>query len=350
MNRLVIASLVVASVSAAAAGQVVFSDNYNSGASLLWGNERGSWGVIAGRYGAGAPTNNPPTFTSLPYSFADFELRTQVHAADDGGIWLRTDSLGLNGVLFVLARGHAYWHNMVNGGAGGSLNQASNVYTVGATVDVRIEVTGNVFRAYLNGAVTPTTTLTSGTGTPGRVALYDFRAPNHAYEFVEISGLCAGGCCPPLVSSQPVDGAVCPTGGVSLSVVAAGTGPFTYEWRRGGLPLTDGTTAWGSEVSGASGPTLQLSMLSDDDEGQYDCVIRNGCGTVTSSGSLLSIGATCDYNGDGGADTSDVIELADAIASGTDPNPGCKDFNGDGGADTSDVLDMADAIAAGNCP
>lgn len=59
---------------------------------------------------------------------------------------------------------------------------------------------------------------------------------------------------------------------------------------------------------------------------------------------------TTDYNQDGGGDTSDVIDLANDIASGTLTFPGSEpDFNQDGGADTSDVIDMANAIASGSC-
>ncbi len=59
---------------------------------------------------------------------------------------------------------------------------------------------------------------------------------------------------------------------------------------------------------------------------------------------------TCDYNQDGGADTSDVIDLANDIASGTESFPGsCADYNQDGGADTTDVIDLANDIASGNC-
>ncbi len=59
---------------------------------------------------------------------------------------------------------------------------------------------------------------------------------------------------------------------------------------------------------------------------------------------------TCDYNQDGGADTSDVIDLANDIASGTESFPGsCSDYNQDGGSDTSDVIDLANAIASGSC-
>lgn len=50
-----------------------------------------------------------------------------------------------------------------------------------------------------------------------------------------------------------------------------------------------------------------------------------------------------DINQDGGADTSDILDLANMIASGV---PG-GDFNEDGTADTSDVIDLADLIAGG---
>lgn len=67
---------------------------------------------------------------------------------------------------------------------------------------------------------------------------------------------------------------------------------------------------------------------------------------------LIFIG-TCitDYNQDGGGDTSDVLDLANDIASGTESfPPNVTDFNSDGGGDTTDVLDLANAIASGACP
>lgn len=63
--------------------------------------------------------------------------------------------------------------------------------------------------------------------------------------------------------------------------------------------------------------------------------------------------ASChpDYNMDGGADTSDVLDLANDIASGTTSfPPSVPDFNNDGGADTTDVVDLADVVAGSGCP
>lgn len=58
-----------------------------------------------------------------------------------------------------------------------------------------------------------------------------------------------------------------------------------------------------------------------------------------------------DYNQDGAADISDVLDLAADVASGGQTYPGSNpDFNGDGSVDLSDVFDLANRIAGGNCP
>ena len=50
-----------------AAAQVTFTDNFNSGASALWGNQRGAWSAAGGVYDAHQPSNSPTTFSLLPY-------------------------------------------------------------------------------------------------------------------------------------------------------------------------------------------------------------------------------------------------------------------------------------------
>lgn len=92
--------LALASIGSLSA-QVIFSDNFNSGPSPSWGNERGNWAASGGVYGAQSPTNNPPDFTSLPFNLTNFTLDVDINQISDGGIWLRTDAAGLNGILLV---------------------------------------------------------------------------------------------------------------------------------------------------------------------------------------------------------------------------------------------------------
>lgn len=78
-----------------------------------------------------------------------------------------------------------------------------------------------------------------------------------------------------------------------------------------------------------------------------------GHGLVNAQAAVASLRPSCstDYNQDGGGDTSDVIDLANDIASGVQSFPPSNpDFNLDGGADTSDVIDLANVVAGGSCP
>ncbi|MFG0317878.1 MAG: immunoglobulin domain-containing protein, partial [Planctomycetota bacterium JB042] len=68
----------------------------------------------------------------------------------------------------------------------------------------------------------------------------------------------------------------------SLSVEVAGGEPFSYQWRKGGIPLSDGTSVGGGFVSGSTSSTLVLSGVGDADAGEYDVVVTNACGSIAS--------------------------------------------------------------------
>ncbi len=177
-------------------------------------------------------------------------------------------------------------------------------------------------------------------------------------------------CVAPGIVLQPSPTHACPAGGSFFEVAESGSGPFTYQWQRDAgagvfVDLADGPTgAWdgavpgiGAIVSGSNSPVLFIAAdtasglsLGPTHAIAYRCMITNACAGVASDPATLTVGATCDFNQDGATDLSDVFDLADAIASGTNPNPGCKDFNQDGSEDTGDVLDLADAVASGTCP
>lgn len=82
----------------------------------------------------------------------------------------------------------------------------------------------------------------------------------------------------PTISLQPKD-ASCAVGGFAQFVVgASGTPDPTYQWRRGGSPL-----------SGQTAAQLTLSSAQISDEGVYDVVVSNRAGTVTSAPASLSV-------------------------------------------------------------
>lgn len=173
--------------------QILFTDNFDAGASPQWSNLRGGWFTAGGAYLAASPQNVPPTFSGLPFVLQNFAIDVDINQVADGGIWLRCDDYGTNGVLLVTG-GHGWGSGNHSGNAGRSLywhvitaanwnnppilNEVYNVFTNpgGENVHLRVEVVGNVYSAFLNGSLTPITTLTetSQTYTAGKVGLYDF--------------------------------------------------------------------------------------------------------------------------------------------------------------------------------
>ena len=159
--------------------QVIFSDNFTSGAAAVWGNEIGNWTATGGVYFPTAPNNSPPTYTSVPFSLTDFSVTVTINQLSDGGIWLRSADNG-NGILLVTGgNGRTgtglYWHEIQNGGVGPARNEVTGLFVNGvSSATIRVDVVGSTFSAYVNGAVTPATVLTSTLFASGKVGLYGF--------------------------------------------------------------------------------------------------------------------------------------------------------------------------------
>ena len=101
MNKLIwttVLSLVLGWTIPATATEIEFSDNFDTGASTLWGNESGDWSASGGDYSAGSPANFPATYTSLPYELSDFTFEVDVNDVVDGGVWLRSTFDGTSNV------------------------------------------------------------------------------------------------------------------------------------------------------------------------------------------------------------------------------------------------------------
>ena len=200
---------------AEARSDVLFSDNFNSGASSAWGNEAGNWTANGGVYRAQSPNNFPNTHsfvTTFP-SLTDFSVSTIVVSGRDGGIWLRaaadpTSSVGVTGILLIFLNdgihdNTLFWHQVTtaNGGNpyGAELNTASNL-PLGNFL-LRIDVQGNTYSAYLNGSNTPATTFTSSLFTSGYTGVYDhdiFNNGAQAFDNFSLNSL------PPLFRSLPL--------------------------------------------------------------------------------------------------------------------------------------------------
>lgn len=89
---------------------------------------------------------------------------------------------------------------------------------------------------------------------------------------------------PPLIQDQPVSRTVAAGSSVSFNVTAAGSPPFTYQWRKGGFNLANSAT-----VSGVTTPALTLTNVQAADIDAYDVVVTNDVSGVTSNVATLSV-------------------------------------------------------------
>ena len=86
---------------------------------------------------------------------------------------------------------------------------------------------------------------------------------------------------PPVITVQPVSLIVTNTQAASFSVTATGVPAPTYQWKKGGNPITDATNA-----------TLNFASASSTDTATYTVVVQNAAGSVTSSNATLTVNST----------------------------------------------------------
>lgn len=90
-------------------------------------------------------------------------------------------------------------------------------------------------------------------------------------------------CAAPTISTQPQSKSIAPGTSTSLSVTAAGTSPFTYQWYVG----TVGNVS--APVSGGTGTSINVTPTATT---SYWVRVTNACGTVDSSAATVTV-STC---------------------------------------------------------
>lgn len=105
---------------------------------------------------------------------------------------------------------------------------------------------------------------------------------------------------PPVISTEPASIRLCLGGSESMGVVAGGSTPLTYQWRKGGMP-----------ISGETSSTLNLSLASSATGGVYDCVVTNTCGSATTQQATVTV-CLADFNCDESVSAVDLFAFLDA--------------------------------------
>jgi uncharacterized repeat protein (TIGR01451 family) len=109
---------------------------------------------------------------------------------------------------------------------------------------------------------------------------------------VEVTGMCNSvtNCATltvataPTIATQPQNFNGVQGNSATFSVTAAGTAPFTYQWRYNGANLSNA-----GQVAGATTTTLTLSSLNCTNEGNFDVIVNNCSGSVTSLVAVLTV-------------------------------------------------------------
>ncbi|MFG0260024.1 MAG: GC-type dockerin domain-anchored protein [Phycisphaerales bacterium JB041] len=102
----------------------------------------------------------------------------------------------------------------------------------------------------------------------------------------------------PIFSTQPADLTSWTGQRASLSSAAIGGGTISFRWFRGGVALEDGSTDWGSNISGTSTERLRIDNVAAEDEADYHVEATNSCGTTLSDVARLTVRRTPELPGE----------------------------------------------------
>lgn len=83
---------------------------------------------------------------------------------------------------------------------------------------------------------------------------------------------------PPEIVTPPVDASPCPGDPLMLSVVATGTSPLSYQWKKNNVA-----------IPGATSATLSFSTVGSSHEGSWTVTVTNAAGSVTSSSATVDV-------------------------------------------------------------
>ena len=132
----------------------------------------------------------------------------------------------------------------------------------------------------------------------------------------------------------------------TFTVTANGVGTLEYQWRRGGVDLSDV-----GNISGTQTPTLSINPVAKVDAGTYDVVVTDDCGQLPSSVATLWIAG--DTNCDGVISYGDINPFVVALggqSSYQSQYPSCfwliADVNGDSSVNYGDINPFVMVLSA----
>ncbi len=155
------------------------------------------------------------------------------------------------------------------------------------------------------------------------------------------------------ITLQPLTQTVDPGATASLAVSATGAGALAYQWRHGGIDLTNG-----GRVSGAQTANLLITGFGSVDEGDYRCNVSADCGSALSQIATLTLSGPPpvpgDFDGDGDVDLDDFAFLQRCLSGSGTPvhTPECDDadLDSDNDVDANDVWVFVNCFSGADVP
>jgi uncharacterized repeat protein (TIGR03803 family) len=172
----------------------------------------------------------------------------------------------------------------------GGLVQASDGNLYGTTQSGGTYAAGTIFRFAPNGPLSKIADFDNYNGGAPSAALIQ-GTNGSLYGTTQLGGtngagavfqLTIGG--PLQISGQPANQLVFLGDTAIFDVATVGAGPVWYQWRKGGIALTNG-----SNVLGATNRTLVITNVAMNNVGTYSVVVSNASGLVTSAGAALEV-------------------------------------------------------------
>ncbi|MCC6322424.1 MAG: immunoglobulin domain-containing protein [Phycisphaerales bacterium] len=134
----------------------------------------------------------------------------------------------------------------------------------------------------------------------------------------------------PSITTHPASQTKCLNGSAMFTVAASG-GSLAYQWRKGGSP-----------IGGETAPSITVNPVNAAAAGSYDCVVTNGCGSVSSNAAVLTL-CIGDFNCSGTISVQDIFDfLATYFSNGAN-----SDVNASGSITVQDIFDFLAAYFAG---
>jgi hypothetical protein len=108
------------------------------------------------------------------------------------------------------------------------------------------------------------------------------------------------------ITTQPAAVTTCLQQNATFTVVAAGSGTLTYQWKKDG-----------NDIAGATSATYVVTNVVAASAGNYSVVVTGGCGSVTSNNASLTVSGPCTSIPTVDADVTSAVLLPNVVNNAT---------------------------------